>query len=108
MHKSIIIFLSLLTFLIPVAPSISNSNALAFDNYGYEQDQYEQYTNHMTNDNYYKSQGSDFVKKIKCNNNNININGENTGDINFGNEGKGAATEDGYLGASSIGGGNTD
>jgi hypothetical protein len=30
MRKSILIFLGLLTFLIPVAPSISNSNALAF------------------------------------------------------------------------------
>ena len=75
MHKSIIIFLGLLTFLIPVAPSISNSNALAFSNYGYQADKYENYAKDMANDNYYKSQGSDIVKKIKCNNINSNFNG---------------------------------
>jgi hypothetical protein len=75
MHKSIIIFLGLLTFLIPVAPSISNSNALAFSDYGYQADQYENYANDMANNNYYKSQGSDVVKKIKCNNINSNLNG---------------------------------
>jgi hypothetical protein len=75
MHKSIIIFLGLLTFLIPVAPSISNTNALAFSNYGYQADQYENYAKDMANDNYYKSQGSDIVKKIKCNNINSNFNG---------------------------------
>ena len=65
----------MLTFLIPVAPSISNSNALAFSDYGYEADQYENYAKDMANDNYYKSQGSDVVKKIKCNNINSNFNG---------------------------------
>jgi hypothetical protein len=76
MHKSILIFLGLLTFLIPVAPSsMSNSNALAFSDYGYQADQYENYAKDMANDNYYKSQGSDVVKKIKCNNINSNFNG---------------------------------
>jgi len=75
MHKSIIIFLGLLTFLIPVAPSMSSLNALAFSDYGYQTDQYENYANDMANDNYYKSQSSDFIKKIKCNNINSNFNG---------------------------------
>ena len=55
---------------------MSNINAMAFDDYGYDNtDQYEKYANDMANDNYYKSQGSDFVKKIKCNNINANFNG---------------------------------
>jgi hypothetical protein len=54
---------------------MSNINAMAFDDYGYDADQYEKYANDMANDNYYKSQGSDFVKKIKCNNINANFNG---------------------------------
>ena len=37
------------------------------------------------------------INKIKCINNNVNINGNNTGDINLGNKGQG------YLGASSSG-----
>jgi hypothetical protein len=76
MHKSIIILLGLLVFLIPVGPSsMINSNVLAFEDYGYEADQYEQYANDMTNDNYHKSQNSELVKKIKCNNINANLNG---------------------------------
>ncbi|HEX5187083.1 MAG TPA: hypothetical protein VFV86_09360 [Nitrososphaeraceae archaeon] len=75
MHKSILMFLGLLTFLIPVGPSMSNINVMAFDDYGYDTDQYEKYANDMANNNYYKSQGSDFVKKIKCNNINANFNG---------------------------------
>ncbi|HET8792900.1 MAG TPA: hypothetical protein VFM31_03825 [Nitrososphaeraceae archaeon] len=75
MHKSILMFLGLLTFLIPVGPSMSNINAMAFDDYGYDADQYEKYANGMANNNYYKSQGSDVVKKIKCNNINANFNG---------------------------------
>jgi len=77
MHKSIILLLGLLTFLIPVGPSsMSNSNVMAIDeDYDYEADQYERYATAMANDNYYKSQGSDFIKKIKCNNINVNLNG---------------------------------
>ncbi len=48
---------------------------------------------------YYKSQKdsskSVLINKLKCLNNNININGNNTGDINIGNKGQG------YLGVSS-------
>src|ERR1044072_9857240 len=75
MHKSIIIFLGLLTFLLPVVPSISHSTAFALEAYGYPADKYQKYANDMANENYYKSQGSDFVKKIKCNNINANLNG---------------------------------
>jgi hypothetical protein len=63
---------------------MSNSNAMAIgEDYGYEEDQYERYATDMTNDNYYKSQGSDFIKKIKCNNINTNINGDDN-TINLG------------------------
>jgi hypothetical protein len=41
MHKSIIFLLGLLTLLIPVGPSMSNSNVMAFEDYGYEAHQYE-------------------------------------------------------------------
>jgi hypothetical protein len=75
MHKSIIIFLGLLIFLIPVGLNMNNSNALAFSDYGYKADQNENYVTNMANDNYYKSQGSDLIKKIKCNNINSNFNG---------------------------------
>ena len=72
---------------------MSNSNALAFDDYGYEEaDQYMGYANDMANNNYYKSQGSDFVKKLKCNNINNNLNGDNN-TINSGSPlGAGAET----------------
>ena len=91
MHKSILFLLGLLTFLIPVGPSMSNSNVLAFEDYRYEANQYEQYANDKVNDNYYKSQGSDFIKKIRCNNINSNINGDNNS-ISFGS-GKGVGAE---------------
>ena len=83
MHKSIIAMLGLLVFLIPLGPSISNINVMAFEGYGYEADQYENYANDMANNNY-KSQNSDFIKKIKCNNINNNLNGDDN-TINWGN-----------------------
>ena len=43
------------------------------------------------------------INKIKCINNNININGVNSGDINIGNKG-GVTEEEGYLGANSYSG----
>jgi hypothetical protein len=58
-------------------------------------------------DKSYNTKDNDIIKKIKCNNNNININGENTGVIKLGEDGKGAVPEEGYLGASSSGSGNT-
>jgi hypothetical protein len=77
MHKSIIFLLGFLVFLLPFGTSsMSNSNALASEEYRYEEaDQYENYATDMANDNYYKSQGNDFIKKIKCNNINSNLNG---------------------------------
>ena len=76
MHKSAIIFLlGFMVILLPFGPSnISNANAIAEDEY--YADQYENYAMDMANDNYYKSQGSDFIKKIKCNNINANLNGD--------------------------------
>jgi len=75
MHKSIIFLLGLLAFLIPICPSMSNTNVLAFEDYEYEADNYERYAMDMTNDNNYKFEGSDLIKKIKCNNINSNFNG---------------------------------
>jgi hypothetical protein len=46
------------------------------------------------------------INKIKCINTNLNINGNNTGDINLGNKGQVAA--EGYSGAYSSGGGGYD
>ena len=67
--------LSSLTMLLPFAGDTIFSKGMAFEDYGYEEaDQYEQYA---------KSQGNDFVKKIKCNNISSNINGDNNS-INFG------------------------
>jgi hypothetical protein len=75
MNKSIILLLGLLVFLLPFGTiNTNNSNAMAFEDYHYEADRYEQYAKNMANENYYKSQGSDFIKKIKCNNINDNLN----------------------------------
>jgi hypothetical protein len=79
----------------------------AYDYTGYGDDYKQQSI--YSYDNNYKSKDSDFIKKIKCNNNNININGENTGDINLGNDGQGsAAAGEGYLSAGSSGGSGYD
>ena len=77
MHKSILVLLGVLTFLLQFGPSSMNilSNAMAFDNYGYQADQYEKYAMDMANDNYNKYQSSDLIQKIKCNNINSNFNG---------------------------------
>jgi len=57
---------------------MNNSNAMAIgEDYDYEADQYKNYAMDMANDNYYKSQNSDFIQKIKCNNINANVNGFN-------------------------------
>jgi hypothetical protein len=76
MNKLLVFLLGLLTFLIPIGPSsMSNTNILAFEDYGYKADQYENYAIDMANDNYDKSQNSEFINKIKCNNINSNLNG---------------------------------
>jgi hypothetical protein len=55
---------------------------MAFEDYDYEADQYENYAMDMANGNYDKSH-SEFIKEIKCNNINSNING-NDNTINVG------------------------
>jgi hypothetical protein len=55
-----------------------------------------------------KSKDGDFIKKIKCDNNNLNINGDNTADFNIGNHGQAvppvnAATKEGGLSSNSFG-----
>ena len=72
---------------------MSNSNVMAIEDYGYQTDQYENYANDMANDNYHKSQGSEYIK-IKCNNINSNFNGV---EANIGND-----DSLGELGASSL------
>jgi hypothetical protein len=47
------------------------------------------------------------INKLKCINNNVNINGNNNGSINVGNSGRSASspgTDEGYLGVGSVGG----
>jgi hypothetical protein len=49
------------------------------------------------------------INKLKCINNNVNINGNNNGTINVGNSGKsatGPGTDEGYVGVGSVGSGN--
>jgi hypothetical protein len=70
----------------------------------YEPSQYSLYepnynTKHQSYNNNYKSQDSSVSK---CINTNLNINGNNTGDVNIGNKGQG------YLGANSYGDGYYD
>jgi len=70
MNKSIILLLGLLIFLIPVGPSMSNSNVMAFEDYGYEANQYEQYAMDISNEyndlssygnnNYYDSENPSY------------------------------------------------
>jgi hypothetical protein len=74
---SIIVLLGLLTFLVPIGPSMGSSNAIAFEDYdyGYQPDQYMRYAEDIANENYYKSQNSDVIpQKIKCNNIIYNLN----------------------------------
>jgi hypothetical protein len=67
------------------------SNAMAIEEYEYDTGQYERYAMDIANDyggeyqsppastndynNYDRSKNNDFIKKIKCNNINSNING---------------------------------
>jgi len=81
----------------------------------YTDNQYNTYEpREYTSDNNYKSKkdssNSVSINKLKCINNNVNINGNNTGDINVGNSGRSASSpgtdDEGYLGVGSSGGGN--
>ena len=68
----------------------------------------------MANDNYYKSHASDFIKKIKCNNINVNANGFNgatlpTGLSALATDVEAQASDEGAVGASNLGnGGGSD
>ena len=56
MHKSAIIFLlSTLVMLLPFGTSLK---VMAFEEYEYQTDQYENYVMDMANDNYYKSKNT--------------------------------------------------
>jgi hypothetical protein len=85
------------------------SNAMAVENDYYgddETDQYENYAMEMANDNYYKSPGSDFIKKIKCNNINVNVNGFNGATLptslsGLATDDEAQAEDEGRIGASS-------
>jgi len=61
-----------------------------------------------SNNNYYKSKKDSSnnvnINKLDCININLNINGNNTGDINIGNKGQVPTAEEGYLDAYSSGG----
>jgi hypothetical protein len=87
----------------------------SYSNDNYEQPEYPSYKPDYKPeyplDNNYKSKkessSSVSLNKLNCINNNVNINGNNTGDINVGNSGKsatGSGTDEGYLGIGSLGG----
>ena len=53
------------------------------------------------------SSSSISINKLNCITNNVNINGNNTGDINIGNSGRSTTspgTDEGYVGVGSLGG----
>ena len=74
----------------------------------YEPPQYPSYkpdykAKYLSDDKNYKSKDSNVsINKLKCINNNLNLNGNNSGDFNLDNKGQG------YLGANSYGGGYYD
>lgn len=73
MHKSVIIFFSLLIILVPVGSSLNISNATAIADYDKEQSKMDL---DLSNDHYYVfPQNNNLLQKIKCNNINVNVNG---------------------------------
>jgi hypothetical protein len=88
-------------------PSYGNNNYEPREYPSYKPDYKPEYPS----DNNYKSKkdssNSVSLNKLNCVDNNVNINGNNTGDINVGNSGKsatGSGTDEGYLGVGSVGG----
>jgi hypothetical protein len=77
----------------------------------YQSDNKPQYTSYGKDNNYKskKHSGDSIslnINKLKCINNNVNINGNNNGTINVGNSGSsatGSGTDQGYLGVGSYG-----
>ncbi|HEX6294169.1 MAG TPA: hypothetical protein VFZ46_03375 [Nitrososphaeraceae archaeon] len=57
----------------------------------------------MTDTNQKKDSSSEIINKIKCTTNNVIVNGNNTGDVNIGNNGQVPIAEEGYLGTYSSG-----
>jgi hypothetical protein len=82
------------------APSFM-TNAQAQPYYGMDNNQ-KSYVNDDRDKSKDSGSKSVSINKLKCINNNININGVNSGDINIGN--KGGVTEEGYVGANSYSG----
>jgi hypothetical protein len=84
-------------------PSYGNNNYEPREYPSYKPDYKPEYPS----DNNYKSKkdssNSVSLNKLNCVNNNVNINGNNTGDINVGNKGQ-APTAEGYIGGYSSGG----
>src|SRR5918994_4918001 len=91
-------------------PNIQTINTIHYEPREYPSYQPD-YKTEYPSDNNYKSEkdssSSVSINKLKCINNNVNINGNNTGDINVGNSGSSASspgTDEGYLGVGSSGG----
>jgi hypothetical protein len=86
-----------------------NDNSYGQSQYqpSYKPDYKPQYPSYGKDDNRDKSKDikNIDINKLKCINNNININGNNTGNINIGNKGA-ANAEEGYVGAYSSGSGS--
>jgi hypothetical protein len=78
----------------------------------YKEDYKQEYPQYGKDNNSYKSKDKErssvSINKVNCINNNVNINGNNTGDINVGNSGRLASSQgtdgEGYLGVGSSGG----
>jgi hypothetical protein len=89
----------------------------SYEKKSYGNDYYEQpeYPSYEDNNSYKSKKDSSSksvsINKLKCINNNVNINGNNTGSINVGNSGRSASspgTDEGYLGVGSLGGNGED
>jgi hypothetical protein len=77
----------------------------------YKEDYKQEYPQYGKDNNSYKSKdkerGSVSINKVNCINNNVNINGNNTGDINVGNSGR-TTSNSGTDGEGYLGGGSSD
>jgi hypothetical protein len=84
----------------------AQSEYVLIDDYNSKYLPYDKDNNHYKSDKDSSSKKSVSLNKIKCINDNININGINAGDISIGNKGQVTSTdtEEGHLGAKSYGG----
>ncbi len=83
-------------------PSYGNDNYQPREYSSYQQDYKQEYPKYVK-ENYKPKKDSVSINKFNCINTNLNINGNNTGDINVGNKG---AAEGGYVGGYSSDGGS--